>query len=451
MNTVISVIDFGAQPGKDFHQTAAFQSALDAVWKLGGGTVLVPAGQYRIGGLRIRSNTTLHLCSGAVLLGSRNADDYACLRTETLESLKPEHCTDKYWEPFVEGVQRCYDFMLPGGRWSNAILRAIDAHHVTIEGEPGSVIDGCDCYDENGEERYRGPHGICMHGCTNVRFSGYTIQNTGNWAHCIFNSTGIELDNVTVLAGHDGIHLTTCKNIYIHNSNFYTGDDCVAGFNNTNLYVTGCILNTACNALRLGGTNVLIRKCHIFGPGKYFFRGSLSLAEKQNGAKAHIPHRTNMLSMFTYYADFSVDILQQPGNIIVEDCFVENADRFLHYNFSGNERWQSNRPLESITFRNITAKGVKLPLTAYGSAELPLTLIMRHVKLFFDETTAIPAFMHVANCERIVLDHVLVRKELSTPFIKSWGNSGHIELKQVDYPGEQSVIHSQEPFVCQSI
>lgn len=92
-----------------------------------------------------------------------------------------------------------------------------------------------------------------------------------------------------------------------------------------------------------------------------FRRGSLSLEEKISGAEAHRPHRVNMLSVFTYYADFSVEIPEQPGNIVITDCTVENVDRFLHYNFSGNERWQAHRPLASVRFSGINATGIGLP------------------------------------------------------------------------------------------
>ena len=51
------------------------------------------------------------------------------------------------------------------------------------------------------------------------------------------------MDNVTVEAGHDGIHMTASKNITVKNSNFYTGDDCIAGTANVNVYVNNCELN----------------------------------------------------------------------------------------------------------------------------------------------------------------------------------------------------------------
>lgn len=65
----------------------------------------------------------------------------------------------------------------------------------------GAVIDGCDCYDEMGEEHYRGPHGVNMHRCRKLYFSGYTIQNAGNWAHTLFECQDIHAENVTMLAG----------------------------------------------------------------------------------------------------------------------------------------------------------------------------------------------------------------------------------------------------------
>ena len=42
--------------------------------------------------------------------------------------------TDELWKPFSERTS--YDFLrLPAGRWSNAIIRAIDAENVMIKGE----------------------------------------------------------------------------------------------------------------------------------------------------------------------------------------------------------------------------------------------------------------------------------------------------------------------------
>lgn len=451
---VISVLEMGATPNSSEVQTAAFQAALDKAFVLGGATVEVPAGRYYIGGVRLRSNTTLLLRSGAEIYGTRDPEDYWFIHKDELEPLPEDQLTEKPWEPFVKGVQRCYDFMVKaGGRWNNGIIRAYAAENIAIIGEPGSVIDGQDCYDEIGEERYRGPHGISMHACHNITFKGYTIRNTGNWAHSVFFSTDIVMDGVTVLAGHDGIHCTRCTNLRIMNSEFYTGDDCVAGFGNVNTLVSNCICNTACSGLRFGGTNALIRDCKLYGPAKYFFRGSLTLEEKKSGAQVLTPKRVNMLSVFTYYADFSVDIPEQPGNIVIENCTVDNVDRFLHYNYSGNERWQAHRPLESVKFENIHATNIGMPLTAYGSKDVPITLTMRNIDVSFRDGVENTAFLHTAYVDRILLENVNVNKRCDAPLIKCWTEGGDFVLRNVRYdlPEAEWIYHTDEPFVCKAI
>ena len=76
-----------------------------------------------------------------------------------------------------------------------------------------------------------------MHMCENVNLYGYTVKDSGNWANAICDSTNISMKNVTVIAGHDGIHITKCNNVTVSNCNFYTGDDCVAGLGNINVVV----------------------------------------------------------------------------------------------------------------------------------------------------------------------------------------------------------------------
>jgi polygalacturonase len=202
----ISVLTTGAIPGKNELQTLAFQKALDEVFLAGGGVVEVPAGEYLIGAIRVRSNTTLHLLSGARLLGSRDPLDYYVLQNDVLEPLCDEMRTEKLFERPPKDQKRDYSFMLPGGRWANALIRICCAENVSIIADKDAIIDGRDCYDEVGEESYRGPHGIAIHHSRNIKLMGYTIQNTGNWAHIVYHSQNIHCEGVTVLGGHDGIH-----------------------------------------------------------------------------------------------------------------------------------------------------------------------------------------------------------------------------------------------------
>jgi hypothetical protein len=323
---------------------------------------------------------------------------------------------------------------------------------VAIIGEEGSVLDGCDCYDEKGEEHYRGPHCISMHNCRGITLRGYTVKNSANWAHAIFYSQGITAENLTVLAGHDGIHVSTCDNIKVHRCRFYTGDDCVAGFDNNNVVVTDCDLNTACSGLRFGGHDVLVENCRFFGPAKYLFRGSLTKEEKRTGAVSSAPHRYNMLSAFTYYSDFSLKVRKLPGKIVLRNCTIENTDRLLHYNFSGNETWQKNRPLRDIRFENITASGVSMPLDVYGDVKIPVVLEIKNMDFTFRKGCDRVAFVHACNYERITLERVNIKGTGSAPLIKTW-SKGTIELKDVKcaIPEPQRVVPATEPFYSRPI
>ena len=57
-------------------ETAAIQGRIDDAWRKGGGTVEIGSGVHMVGTIRIRSNVTLLLRSGAVLRASRNLADY---------------------------------------------------------------------------------------------------------------------------------------------------------------------------------------------------------------------------------------------------------------------------------------------------------------------------------------------------------------------------------------
>ena len=56
--------------------TAAIQKAIDACSAAGGGTVVVPAGRFLTGPLKLASNLNLHLDEGATLLISDNTADF---------------------------------------------------------------------------------------------------------------------------------------------------------------------------------------------------------------------------------------------------------------------------------------------------------------------------------------------------------------------------------------
>src|SRR5512143_236561 len=73
---VWDVKELGAQGDKRTNDAVIIQKAIDNAAQAGGGTVYVPAGDYRCGQLQLRSHVTLHLESGATLWVSPDKADY---------------------------------------------------------------------------------------------------------------------------------------------------------------------------------------------------------------------------------------------------------------------------------------------------------------------------------------------------------------------------------------
>jgi len=404
------ITDFGARTDGTLC-TAAIQAAIDACFKAGGGEVTVPAGTFMTATVRLRSHVTLHLLKDACLLGSRDAEDYTHWLEDAVEPLDAEKAK-------LESAVTAKDpftFNYVCARWRNSLIRAFRAEDIAVIGEENAVIDGADCYDPHGEEGFRGPHAVGFEECTGITLKGYTVVHSANWAHCIFHCRDITAEHIRVMGGHDGVHFRSCDRVTVKNCVFHTGDDAVAGFDNTDVLVEDCEINTACSGFRFGGTRVTVRRCRLFGPAEFMHRFSLTEEEKQQGAAA-LPaahHRKNMLSAFTYFADDSRMVRELPGEFLVEDCRVENVDRLLHYNYSGNETYQKNRPLSDITFRNLKASGIRMPLTLYGAPECPVTAVFDGADIEMAEGVPL---MQAAHFERIEWNNV----KTTDPRVRVW-------------------------------
>lgn len=102
---IVNVRDRGATgDGKRF-DTKAIQDAMDACSGSGGGTVYVPPGTYLTGTLVLKRRVNLHLETGAVLLGSKDLNDYRTIVSKLRSYV--DNYTEKsllYGEDLVEDV-----------------------------------------------------------------------------------------------------------------------------------------------------------------------------------------------------------------------------------------------------------------------------------------------------------------------------------------------------------
>lgn len=408
MKKIFCIKDYGAVANGDALQTSAIQAAIDACYLAGGGEVTVPAGVYLTGGLHLRSRVTLHLLENAVLKGSRNSNDYIGFFDDMIESIAPVEDTE---------YSRA-----PRDRWYNSLIRAYMAHDLAIIGEEGSEINGMNCFDALGEEDFRGPHAICFYGCKNIELSGYTVRDSANWAHCVTRCRNVYVRSVNVQAGHDGIHVRGSDNVLIEDSVFHAGDDAIGGYNNRSVAILRCDLNSACSTLRFGGTDVLVDRCRMHGPGIYGHRMTLTREQQMAGVLATPENsRNNTLNAYLYFCRAATNIPTQPGNVVIQNCEISGIDRLFNLNFNKGDIWCAGRGLNDITFRNCCVEGVSRHFYASSNPDEPITIRLEDVDITAREGHGGEDFILASDFRKIELCRVSAKGYDGTPVIRISG------------------------------
>lgn len=367
------VTDYGVLTDSPALQTKALQAVLDRC-QASGGRVVLPRGRYYTGSLRMWSDTTLYLEAGAELYGSDDCEDYEVY-------------------PIPAGVEMRSDMELItayyGKAWDTyrrAILTAYGCKNISIIGEAGSVIDGQNCYDGNGEEGYRGPHAIFLTCCENVLFEGYTARHSGNFLHEANNCRHLVMRRVTCLGGSDGIHLHCSEDTLIEDCLFRTGDDCIAGININGLTVKNCILNTSCNLFRMGGVGILVENCYAFGPGYYPHR--VTVVKGKGDELPREEGRHNSLNLVEYFASGNYPFT--PSEITFRNCSFDSICKVFYYRADSSPlqcgTYWGSLTLENVSFRDLYG-GAAVPI---AKPDHPFTVHLRNVSVSFREGVAVP-------------------------------------------------------------
>jgi len=197
----LNVRDLGAVGDGKTKDTLALQQAIDRCAALGGGEVVVPAGDYATGALELRSHVLLRIEDGASLLGSGDMNDYPV--------------TQVRWE----------------GRWIkgySALISAIDSEDVGITG-PGKIVASPAIVGRvDRKTGMRLPALLEFTNCRNVKVKSCVTNQTGMWSIHPVYCENVTFKNVVVQSGADGIDVDSCKHVVIDGCTFETGDDCIS-------------------------------------------------------------------------------------------------------------------------------------------------------------------------------------------------------------------------------
>lgn len=206
------------------------QGRIDAAVSRGGGVVVVQAGMHETKPFVLKSNVTLSLEEGAVILASTNIADYAAAPGE-----------------------RCF-------------IYAECATNVAIVGK--GVIDGQGAVFKEikglkGESQPQMlPVLMRFSRCRNLKLEGFEFRRSGAWGCHLRNCDGVTVRRVKcfnhVNNTNDGIDIESA-NVLIEECDIDADDDAIAiktesdrSFAVTNVTIRNCRLASSCNAFKCG-------------------------------------------------------------------------------------------------------------------------------------------------------------------------------------------------------
>ena len=323
---------FGAVSDTTKYSTKAIQKAIDACSKAGGGRVLVPAGNYKIGSIVLKSNVNLHLEHGATLYGSTHIKDYIPFGTD-FKSLRTQGTT----------VQLIY-----GDKVENVVIDG----YGTIDGRGRNFI-----MNRGHDEGITRPHLLRFVQSKNIVVRNITVRNSPCWMQHYLACDHVRIDGVTIFNrnhfNNDGLDLDGCHDVIVSNCFVDSDDDGIVLKSTSprlceNITISNCVVSTHCNAVKMGTettggfrniniNNIVVMPSHDQNEkfcGKWIGISAIALEIVDGGVLENVN-----------VSNFTVEGTESP-------IFVRLANRGRRY-FAGVEKPEVGR-INDVRISNIT-------------------------------------------------------------------------------------------------
>lgn len=246
-----NIRDYGAAGDGVSLDSAAIQKAVDACAENGGGTVFIPAGRYLCGTIHMRSHIHVLFEKGAVLLGSKDLNDF---------------------DPFEENPSNCEYQDISHSYFHRSLFHAEFVEDIAITGL--GEIDMQSVWDEV-NEWFRGAKIIAFKECNNVVIRDLTMKNATDLAVYVAGCEYVTVSGLHIIAHIDGVSPDCCKNVTISDCIIDSADDAIVAkcsytlgrFKDMeNLTVSNCVMRSNAAALKFGTeTNSAFRNITVTG------------------------------------------------------------------------------------------------------------------------------------------------------------------------------------------
>jgi polygalacturonase len=333
---VFSVKDYGAVGDGKTLNTGAFAKAIEACSKAGGGKVLVPAGIWLTGPIELKSNVNLFTEKNCLVQFTPDRTQYPVINMngdgktfvvaspiysykqdniaitgegtfdgagESWRPVKKNKVTTAVWEELKKTGVVSED----GKIWwpTYDAMKGEDYVKTIKEKKDAKAEDYLKARD------YLRPYMVYFIQCKTILVEGVTLRNSPKFVFYPNRCTDLTINGISVFnewwaQNGDGIDISACKNVVIHNSALSVGDDGICMKSSRG--------NKAAGEAQL--QNILIANCIV-----YRAHGGFVIGSNTDGGMENI----YVVDCDFDGSDIGIRVKSNPGRGgLVKDIFIEN-------------------------------------------------------------------------------------------------------------------------------
>ncbi len=310
---------FGIESNGTTLNTRSIQKAIDYIHENGGGTLVFDVGRYRTGSIQLKSNVTIFLRDGAVLLGSTNPYDYdACEGWLALVYAKGAENIGLIGRGVVDGQGR------------------ETAYKFVDQIQKGLIKD-----DLGLDRPTARPTLLYLRECKDVTVTEVFFKNSAFWTTIFDQCKNLSIDKITVDSknywNNDGVDIVDCDGVKMTNSYIDASDDAI------------CFKSHDPNAMC---QNIEIRNCTARSSASGVKFGTVSRGGFKN------IHLHNIKVFDTFRSAFTVQAVDgaQVENVTIDSLFSYNTGNVIYLRIG--DRWSEGKPayMKNISISNVYAE-----------------------------------------------------------------------------------------------
>jgi polygalacturonase len=439
-----SLADFGGVSDGVTLNTDAFAKAIESLAQKGGGQLVVPAGLWLTGPIKLKSNIDLHLDRGALvefsgdhklypltvinLKGEKEVDSTSPISAENADNIAitGEGIIDgggDAWRPIKKGK-------LSDGDWK-ALLKSGgvlsekgDTWFPSREVKDGEKIvaplvrsGSLKTEDYEPAHQFLRPKMVRLIGCERVLIEGVTFQNPPNWTLnpvlCEDVSVlNVQVRNAPTAQNSDALDLESCRRAIIRNCTFDVGDDGIClksgkdgagrriGVPTEDVLIEGCTVYHAHGGFTIGSEmsggirNIRVDNCTFMGT-------DIGLRFKSTRGRGGVVEKI---------AISNIRMTDIPGDAINFNLFyggkspLEGSGGNVETNLPPVS--EKTPQFRDISIENVICRGARKAIVLEGLPEMPIRdITLRNVSISAQEGVS------VTDAEKISFENVRVENK----------------------------------------